>query len=152
MSDDNQIMGFIPKGDYVKYAYYLLLVATAGATVLSLLAMLNVYIPLGQLFQLAFVVGLVMALLGFFIFKSEFSSLDQAHLLYMSVVVGCIFIVGLIFSNALGITLMMVHVVTLLVVIAELLAVWTGYNSWKNGRTITKANIQEEIKLALKRG
>ena len=152
MSDANNIMGFIPKGDYVKYTYYLLLASTAGSVVLSLLAVLQNYVPLGPLFNLAGILGLVMALLGFFVFKSEFSALDQAHLAYLSIVIAVFFVAGLILGASFVMVPVMMYLVMLLVGLAQLLAVYTGYNSWKGGRTITKHNIQSEIKLALKRG
>jgi hypothetical protein len=153
MSDapNNKIMGFIPKAEYVKYTYYLLLGATAGGALLSLLALIGIYIPLGQLCQLAMVIGLIMALLGCFVFRPEFSGLDQSHLVYIAVVIGVLFLVGLILSSAVAILVILVHLVTLLIVLAQLVAAWTGYNSWSRGRTITKDNIQSEVQAALKR-
>jgi hypothetical protein len=153
MSDpsDNKIMGFIPKSRYVQITYYLLLAAVVGGLVLSLLAMIGVIIPLGGLFNLAGLIGLVMALLGFFVFKAEFSALDQSHLLYISVVIGAFIIIGIVIGASLFAAPMLAYMVTFLLACAQVLMVYTGYNSWKRGRSITKENIKDEVQLAMKR-
>jgi predicted tellurium resistance membrane protein TerC len=74
MSDADNIMGFIPKNQYVKYAYYLLLGAASVGLLLSLFSLMGVHLPFQGLVMVATVLGLVMALLGFFVFKSEFST------------------------------------------------------------------------------
>ena len=123
MSDSNTIMGFIPKDQYVKYTYYLLLASSLGGLVLTLFGLLGIIIPLSPLFGLAGLCGLILALIGFFFFKEEFSALVP--------------------------TLM--FLVTFLVGAAQLIMIWTGYNSWSRGRSITKDNVKSEVQLALKR-
>lgn len=152
MSDDNAIMGFIPKNDYVRYAYYLLLGASALGLLLSLFALMGIGMPFQGLVTIANVLGLVMALLGYFVFKSEFSTLDQSHLLYLSVLIGIFFIVGIILGSIIMTAVFVGLALVLLVSFAQLLLLWTGYNSWSHGRSVTKENIQSEIQLALKRG
>ena len=153
MSDvtNDKIMGFIPKDQYVKITYYLLLASSAGGLVLSLLAVVGILIPLGPLFNLAGLIGLILALLGFFVFKSEFSALDQSHLMYLSVIIAVFFLAGLILGASFVFVPTMMYLVMLLIAVVQLIMVFTGYNSWKHGRTITKDNVKGEVQLALKR-
>lgn len=154
MSDasNDKIMGFIPKDQYVKITYYLLLASCAGGLVLSLLAIIGLVIPLGNLFGLAGLIGLVLALLGYFVFQSDFSALDQAHLLYISVIAGIFIVIGLILGASLAIVPAAAFMISFLIACAQLILIYTGFNSWKHGRTVTKDNVQGEVKLALKRG
>ncbi len=149
---DDKIMGFIPKNKYVMITYYLLLASCVGSLVLSLLAIIGLVIPLGNLFSLAGLIGLVLAILGFFIFKNDFSSHDQSHLLYICVIAGICILVSLILGASLVIIPTAAFMITFLIAVAQTVLIYTGYNSWKNNRTITKENIESEIRLALKRG
>ncbi|HEU4838483.1 MAG TPA: hypothetical protein VFS88_03625 [Micavibrio sp.] len=152
MSDADKIMGFIPKDQYVKYTYYLLLASSIGAAVLTLLGLIGIHIPLMQLFGLAGIAGLILALIGFFIFKEEFSALDQSHLLYICIIIAVFFLAGLILGQAFALVTYLMLLVSLLVFVAQLIMVWTGYNSWSHGRSITKSNVKSEVQQALKRG
>jgi hypothetical protein len=152
MSDADKIMGFIPKDQYVKYTYYLLLASSIGAAVLTLLGLIGIHIPLMQLFGLAGIAGLILALIGFFVFKEEFSALDQSHLLYICIIIAVFFLAGLILGQAFALVTYLMLLVSLLVFVAQLIMVWTGYNSWSHGRSITKSNVKSEVQQALKRG
>lgn len=152
MSDTDNIMGFIPKNEYVKYAYLLLLGASALGLLLSLFMLIGVHIPFQGLVTIANVLGLIMALLGYFVFKSEFSALDQSHLLYLSVLIGIFFIASIVLGSIVVTAMFVGLSLALLACFVQLLLIWTGYNSWAHGRSITKENVQSEIKLALKRG
>ncbi len=149
---DDKIMGFIPKSKYVMITYYLLIASCVGSLVLSLLAIIGLVIPLGNLFALAGLIGLVLALLGYFIFKSDFSAHDQAHLLYICIIAGIFILVGAILGASLVLVPTAAFMITFLIAGAQAILIYTGYNSWKNNRTITKDNIESEIRLALKRG
>ena len=150
MSDTgSNIMGFIPKSKYLQIAYWLLLIAAIGGPILTLLLMLGVYIPLGALVTLCGLASLVMALAGYFLFKQEFSALEQNHLLYMAIIYGVFFVITLVLSQSYYVA--GINVVFMLVGLAYALMAWTGFNSWKHGRTITKDNIKSEIQLATKR-
>lgn len=152
MSDTaNNIMGFIPKNKYVQITYWLLLAASAGGVVLSLLSLVGIIIPLGGLFTLCGLAALVLALLGYFAFKSEFSAHDQSHLMYLAILFGVFFLVGMIVASSFFAAPMMFYAVSTLIGMVQLLLVFTGFNSWKHSRTITKDNIKSEVQLALKR-
>lgn len=149
---DEKIMGFIPKSKYVMITYYLLLASCVGSLVLALLAIIGLVIPLGNLFALAGLIGLVLALLGYFIFKTDFSGHDQSHLLYICVIAGIFILAGAILGASLVLVPTAAYMISFLIAGAQAILIYTGYNSWKNNRTITKDNIESEIRLALKRG
>lgn len=150
-ASDNNIMGFIPKGEYVKITYLTLLGAAGAGLLLSLFALLGFPLPLQNLIMLANIAGLLLAILGYFVFKNEFSALDQSHLLYIVVIIGVFLVASIILAPALAIVWFLATGVILLLAVAQLVMMYTGYNSWKRGRTITKENVQSEIQLALKR-
>lgn len=149
---DNKIMGFIPKSKYVMITYYLLLASCVGSLILSLLAIVGLIVPLGPLFSLAGLIGLVLALVGYFIFKADFSSLDQSHLLYICIIAGIFILAGAILGASLVLVPTALFLITFLIAGAQAILIFTGYNSWKHSRTITKENIESEVRLALKRG
>jgi hypothetical protein len=149
MSDT--IAGFIPKSKYAFITYMLLLVAAAGGLILTVLGLAGIYLPLGRIVSLAGVVGLIMALLGAFLFNKDLPELDRSHMLYVSIVFAVLYIAGMVLGKMLGGSLTLALLVALLIVGAEFVLIFTGYNSWKHGRAMTKDNISGEVKLALKR-
>ena len=149
---DDKIMGFIPKSKYVMITYYLLLASCVGSLVISLIAIVGLVIPLGNLFALAGLIGLILALLGYFIFKNDFSMHDQSHLLYICIMAGVFILIGAILGASLVLVPTAAFMITFLISAAQAILIYTGYNSWKHSRTITKENIESEIRLALKRG
>lgn len=153
MSDsaDNKILGIVPKDQYVKYTYFLLLAAGAGGLLLSVLALIGVIIPIGGLFQLAGIVGLIMALLGVAVYPNEFSTHDKSHLIYIAIVVGAFIVVSIVIGASFFQVAALATTIVVLVSAFELLLLFTGYNSWAHARTVTKENIKGEVQLALKR-
>ncbi len=148
---NDKIMGFVPKSQYVKITYYLLLGSAIAGLFLSLMALIGVFIPLGGLVQLAGILGLVMALVGLIGFKKEFSSLDQSHLVYLAVLFGVFFVIGIIVAATFYSSIFLAMAVSFIIGLAQLLLLYTGYNSWKHGREITKDNIRSEVQLAVRR-
>ncbi len=151
MSDTDTILGFIPKNKYVQITYWLLLAGAAGGLALSLLALIGMIVPLGGIFTLCGLAGLVLALAGFFLFKPDFATLDQSHLMYMLIVFAVFFVIGMIVGSSFFAMPTMMYAVSVLIGAADLLMVWTGYNSWSHGRIITKDNIKSEVQQAIKR-
>lgn len=151
MADNDKIMGIIARDKYVKTTYTLLMVATAGGLLLALLGLIGILLPLGIIFNLLGFAGLILALVGVFLYKGEFSSLDQSHLIYIAILFAAFFILMIIVNAGFYTSLILMMLVTVLVDAAYLLFLFTGFNSWKHGRTITKDNIKAEVQLALKR-
>ncbi len=151
MSDADKIMGLVPKDKYVLYTYYLLLGSAVAGIVLNVLGIIGVYLPLGALIGLVGLVGLIMGLVGYFGFKDQFNALDQAHLLYLVIIFAVFFVVGLVVGGSFYSSMGALMLVSFLINLGQALMLFTGYNSWKHGRAITKDNIKSEVQLALKR-
>ncbi len=147
----DKIMGFVPKRSYVKITYLLLLTSTGGSLLLALFGMLGIFLPLGIVFTLVGLVALILALLGVFVFKRKFTPLDQAHLVYLAILFGVFFVVGLIVAASLFSSIGMLSLFSICIGAIQLIMFYTGFNSWIHGRTITKDNIKGEVQLALKR-
>jgi hypothetical protein len=152
MSDD-KIAGFIPKSKYVQITYTLLMVAAAGSLVMSLLgfAGITLVLTLGKLFSLAGLIGLIMAICGAFVFKGDLSELDGSHMFYVTVMFAVLFILGMVLGTVLGGSFMLAMLIGLVLAGLELVLLFTGFNSWKHGRAVTKENLKGEVQLALKR-
>jgi len=151
MADADKLMGFMPKDKYVKISYALILGGCALGALIAVLALVGVVLPFGGIAMLLGVAGLVLALLGVFMFKAEFSALDQNHLIYIAVAYAVFFITAQILLSALAVNFTLVFLVAILLNAFGLLLFFTGFNSWSHGRTITKDNIKSEIQLATKR-
>ncbi len=149
-SNDN-IMGFIPKEKYVLYTYYLILGSSVLGLVTYLFSLIGVVLPLGGINGLIGLAALLMGLIGYFGFKESFGAVDQSHLLYICALFGIFFVAGLILGAALVAIPLLFSLVMILFGTAQLALFFTGYNSHKHGRTVTKDNVKEELQLALKR-
>jgi hypothetical protein len=145
------IAGFIPKSKYALITYALLLIAAAGGLITTLLGLAGIYLPLGGILGVAGIVGLIMALCGAFIFNKDLPELDRSHMLYVSIVFAVLYILGMVLGKMLGGSLTLTLLVALLIAGAEFVLLFTGFNSWKHGRAMTRNNIKGEVQLAIKR-
>lgn len=151
MSDKSSILGFIPKDKYLTWTYMLLLVASAGGMALDVFGMIGINIPLGGVFGLAGLCGLILALLGFFVFKEDFGTLEQAHFLYICALFALFFVIGAVVGASLYTSPMLAIAISFVLRVCGLLLIFTGFNSFKHGRSVTKDNIREEVQRALSR-
>jgi len=151
VDSDDKILGFIPKEKYVLIVYYLLLAAAGIGLISTVFAMLGVGLPLGGLANLAGIIALILALVGYFGFRESFGALDQGHLLYLCVLFGVFFVIGLVLGSALYMSPVLLYLVMVPLAVLQLLMYFTGFNSYKHGRTVTKSNVKDEVKLALRR-
>lgn len=149
--ENDKIMGFVPKDKYVLIVYYLLLAAAGIGVVSMLFSMVGIILPLGALANVAGLCALVLGLVGYFGFKDDFSGLDQSHLLYLCVLFGIFFVLGILLGSALYMAPVLMYLVMVPLALAQLLLYVTGFNSYKHSRTVTKDNVKEEVKLALRR-
>lgn len=153
MSDINaggNVLGLEPN-KYVKINYLILLTAAVLGVISSLLWALTIPTGLGGIMNLLSVLGLIMAVVGWLAFKEKFNALELNHLKYICVLFLAFFVVGLILGAALFAAPMGMSVILLIVGAAQVLLLFTGYNSYQHGRTITKDSVQSEVKAALSR-
>jgi hypothetical protein len=154
MSDTSadKIMGFIPKTRYTYFMYMLTLSGVGIGAVLAILGLVGVYIPpLNSIATILGLCGLVLALLGAFVFRADFSELDYSHFLYVSIVWAITWFAAVFLGSALAFVWVLAQVAVVVISLAAAVLIYTGYNSWKSGRTITKDNLQSEVRIALKR-
>ncbi len=93
--------------------------------------------------------SVILSVVGLTKNKGDFSEHDHAHFKYMVVMFVVFFAVYLVFGGVYGIAYILGYLCTAAIGAAQSVLVWTGYNSWQDGRVITKENIKEEIKLAV---
>lgn len=125
---DGDIMGFIAPQKYTRYVYILFFVGVGGGLLLP---------PL----MIAGAIGLVLGLLGLFVFRPRLTALDVNHL-----AAGCVVFAvgGVIVALGRGALLF------ILVMLVELALYYIGFSAFRNGRTIGTGNLKEEAQLALK--
>jgi O-antigen/teichoic acid export membrane protein len=152
MGDTTKLMGFVPQEKYVFYTYYLLLASAAGSLVLTILSMGDIHLPFDLVFALAGLGGVILALAGLFFYRDKFGAHDRSHLTYIAILFGVFFLVGIVLGlGGAGMSLSGLTLLSILLGTIQLALYFTGYNSWKRGRMITKENFKDEVRLALKR-
>lgn len=150
VNEGNKVLGLDP-AQYVKIAYLLVVISSGAGVLLSLLAMANIFLGIGALTNLLGFVGLLMAVIGWAAFKEKFASLEVSHLQFIVLMFVLFLLVGLLVGAFLFGAPSLLYVVSLLLGIVQFVLIFTGFNSWNHGRIVTKANVQDEVKLALKR-
>lgn len=147
---DNKVLGLEP-AQYVKIAYILVVISSGVGVLLSLLALANIYLGFGALTNLLGFVGLLMAVIGWAAFKDKFASLEVSHLQYIVLMFVLFLLIGLLVGAVLLSAPSILFFLSLVLGVVQFVLIFTGFNSWRHGRTVTKANVQDEVKLALKR-
>lgn len=151
-TSEDKLLGFIPKARYT-YLMYVLVLCGAGIGVLaSLIMLVGIYPgPLGNIGALMGLGGLILALLGVFLYKEDFSELDRSHFIYVAIVYAAMWVAAVFFGSALAFVYILGQIAVVAISIVGAVLIFTGYNSWRGGRMITKDNLQSEVKIALKR-
>jgi hypothetical protein len=146
----DQILGFIPKEDYVKYTYQAAIGSAAAGLIAAILGLAQVYFGFSGLSSVLGLIALVLMALGLFKYREAFSDFDLSHLTYLMTVFAGLFIVSVIIG-AFFHSAVFGGVLGLLVNLASLALVFTGFNSWANEREITMSNLAEELQSAIRR-
>lgn len=153
MSDatDDKIAGFIPKSKYVTITYYLILASMAVQFINMMMAMNQAFSPLMVLGSIAGLLGLLMAVLGYFVFKNDLTALDRNHLGYIGIMFVVVFVANGILTSIFMLVPVMMMIASMAVYAIGGILFFTGLNSYNKARTITKDNLKSEVQLALKR-
>lgn len=146
---DNKVLGLEP-AKYVKIAYILLLVSTGVGLLTSLMAMAGIFTGLGVVANLAGIIGLLMAVIGWVGFKDKFSALDINHQQYIVVLFVAFLLLGIVVGAIFLMSPVALYGASLAFGILQFWLIVTGYNSWGKGRALSKENIREEMQRALK--
>lgn len=124
----DQLLGFIAKTKYTRYTYILFLIGAGGGLLFPPLA-------------IAALLGFVLAILGYFLYPQQLTSLDKNHLAALSLV----YIVA-----TLMLFLAMGSAWFYLIALPQLVVFYIGFNSFRLGRMISPQNLKEEAILAFK--
>lgn len=143
--EDEKILG-IPKEKYIKVTYVLLLISGVFGFISSLFALIGVVLPLSGFVSLLGLAGLVLALLGLFVFRKKFSDLAASHLKYL----GFVFLFSIGIALILGKVLVGMGIIsTILIVLfnlASLALLIVGYKLYEKNTVVTKDNVVNELK------
>lgn len=150
LNDGNKVLGLAP-AQYVKIAYLLVVISSGVGVLLSLLALANIFLSIGALTNLLGFIGLLMAVVGWAAFKDKFAPLEVSHLQFIVLMFVLFLLIGLLVGAILLPAPNILFLVSLLLGIVQFVLIFTGFNSWSHGRIVTKDNVQNEVKLALKR-
>lgn len=124
----DKLLGFIAREKYTYYTYIIFLVGAGGGLLLPPLA-------------IAALLGFVLAVLGYFLYAQQLTSLDKNHLAALSVVyLASTFLLFLTIGSALFIV----------IALAQLVLYYIGFNSYRLGHIINMNNLKEEAILAFK--
>lgn len=153
MSDASaqKIMGIVPKNRYVHFAYMFLIISAAGNVLFSIFSIIGLnFASATPALIVCGLATLVMVAVGLTKHKNDFTPVEHAHFKYMAVLFIAFFILYIVFGGVYAISYFLGYVCTIALGIVQSVLAWTGYNSWQGGRIITKDNIQDEIKTAIK--
>ncbi len=151
MSDDVKIMGIVPKARYVYFAYMFLLVSAAGNALYALLGAIGInFASAGYATMVLGLLSLILAVIGLTKHKGDFRDIDHAHFKFMGIVFVAFFVINIVFGGVYALSYTLGYLCTTVLGAAEAILVWTGYNAWQGGRTLTKDNLKSEVQVALK--
>ena len=147
---DEKIMGIVPKARYVYFTYMFLLISAAGNALFSLFGLVGIHLAsAGPAVMVLGLLSLILVVVGLTKHKGDFSALDHAHFKYMGFLFITFFIINIVFGGVYGLSFALGYICTIILGLAQAVLVWTGFNSWQDGRIITKDNIKSEVQLAL---
>lgn len=143
--NNEKVIG-LPKDKYVKVTYILLLVSSAIGILNSLLAWAAGITILGSISGLAGLAGLILALLGFFVFKSEFNEQQISHFKYMGALFLIFFVLGMVVGMILGGLGIVTFLLMVILSIASLACMYAGFKLNEKNETATKDAAIAELK------
>lgn len=146
---DDKVLG-IDINHYTKVCYVLILIASGFGLLANLASLVGIFIPGGILTGLFGFIGIVLVVLGLFVFKDKFSALDLSHFKY----IGLLFIAFLVIYFVLVPALLGMGLIGMMVVVllsaAQFILFFAGFRTYKTGIEATKASITANLKSGLK--
>ena len=143
--EDNKVLG-IEANKYAKIAYVLILISVVIGLLNGLAGLVGSYVPFGGVISILGLVGLVMAVLGLFVFQDNFNDLDQSHFKYIGLLFIAFFIIGIIFSNGLAGFGFVGALINLAISAAAFIFMFAGYRTHQAGTPATRASIEGDIR------
>ena len=138
---EEKIIG-IPKAKYLKITYILLLISAVFGVLTGLFGLIGVAVPLSTLASFLGLGGVVLALLGLFVFNDQFQPQEATHFKYMGFLFLGFLVLGMIVGSGSG---ALFALVSLALSLAALATMYAGYRIYERGEEATKDNVIKEI-------
>lgn len=150
-SNNDKIMGIVPKERYMYFTYMFLLISAAGNALFSVFGLIGLTLEsAGYAVMVLGLMACIMAVVGLTKHKDDFSPLDHAHFKYIAILFVAFFVINIVFGGVYAIAYFLGYLCTIVLGLAQAVLVWTGFNAWQGGRVITKENFKSEMQTALK--
>lgn len=135
----------IEENKYIKWMYYLVLASSVFSVISSILVFVSVGLPLGGVFGLAGVLGLVMAGVAFFGFRDFITALNSSHSAFVLVVALAFFVGGILIASIFAKLGVLLFIVNLLVSASGFVVLFSGYKLWKEGVVASQASVKAKV-------
>lgn len=147
---ENQKVLGIDASKYTNICYLMIIISSAYGVLANLLAFVKVLLPLGGLFGLLGLAGIILALIGLFAFKEKFQPLDLAHFKYMGLIFIVFFVVAIILGSIIGYAGAVAVAIVLILSVIQFALIFAGYKNYKAGIAPTQESIKTTIKSGFK--
>lgn len=138
-TNDEKIIA-IPKDKYLKITYICLLISSAVGMLSSFVGAL---VSLSSLVGLA---GLLLAILGLFVFKDKFNEQQQSHFKYIGVLFLAFFVIGFVVGVALGGLGIVSQIIVLVINLASLACMFAGFKLNEKNAAADKDSVIAQLK------
>ena len=149
-SSNNKVLG-IETAQYAKICYILILIASGYGVLTNILGLAAIYMPGGIATGVLGLAGIVLALLGFFVFKDKFSALDVSHFKFIGIMFAAFFFIYAIVVNALAGFGFVGLLLIIAISIIQFALFFAGFKARKANVEASKSSIESNLKSLLKR-
>lgn len=139
------ILGLKPD-KYTKICYIFILIASGFVVVSSLAALIGSYMTIVMGTMFLGLAGLIMCVLGLFVFKEEFSELALSHFKYILLMFISFLVLQLILGPLLSSITVMGPIIMFLISAAQFILFVAGFRTYRAGISASKASITSNLK------
>jgi hypothetical membrane protein len=147
---ENQKVLGLDASKYTNICYMLIIISSIYGVLSNLLAFVKVILPLGAVFGLMGLAGIILALIGLFAFKEKFQPLDLAHFKYMGLIFVVFFAIAVILGMVIGYAGAVAVAIVLILSVIQFALIFAGYKNYKAGIAPTQESIKTTIKSGFK--
>lgn len=136
MSEENQntkVIG-IPTDKYLKICYILVLISSVFWVLNTFLALIDAHVPGTAFIGLLGLIGIILAILGWFVFSKNFSALEISHFKYLLVLTAVVIVISVALTS-------FGTFFTMLISVINFACLFIGYKTWGSEQEATKDNL-----------
>ncbi|HPD83687.1 MAG: hypothetical protein R3D88_00675 [Alphaproteobacteria bacterium] len=149
-SSNNKVIG-IEIAKYAKICYILILIAAGYGLLTNIAGLAAVYLPGGFMTGLLGITGVVLALLGLFVFKDSFGSVDLSHFRFIGVMFVAFFLIYAVVVNALAKFGFIGLLIIILISVTQVALFYAGFKTHGAGQEASRASIEGTLRSLIKR-